>query len=431
MATLGAMSSRSVVRDVVATLDWADPPTFSPGADDLGDAATDLGDGPLRWVAGIVELGIADLLDGPDADVLAPWEELRPFVRAHLLDVLRGLTSGDGPESVRLAVFDPAFADVFARDVPLKRVLDTVATFHNRCLTALVEHAVRGGSDGEVIAAIVRGVTHVTNQWTQSHAERYLAESRRRIDSTHARTRAMVEALLAGDTVEPSAARALGVTLDGWHVGCVAAALPGRAMDARSVDDVAAAFVAATRTTSALRYETSTGQVWLWSSGARVPRCPAPDELAAVAPLVVGIGRPHEGPAGLRRTHVEAADAVRVARTSGASRVSRTVAIDDVGLVAMLTADAERARWFVDRELAGLAGDDEQSGDLRDTLRAFYAARMRVAPAAERLFLHRNTLINRLDRVEALLGHSVAERTAEVQAALLLHAVLPPATRAD
>jgi DNA-binding PucR family transcriptional regulator len=57
---------------------------------------------------------------------------------------------------------------------------------------------------------------------------------------------------------------------------------------------------------------------------------------------------------------------------------------------------------------------------LRATLRAFFATRMRVAPTAELLFLHRNTLISRLDRVERLLGHRVSERTAEVQAALLL-----------
>jgi DNA-binding PucR family transcriptional regulator len=134
--------------------------------------------------------------------------------------------------------------------------------------------------------------------------------------------------------------------------------------------------------------------------------------------LVVGIGGIHEGSAGLRRTHLEAMDAAMALRNFG---VSAAAGIDDVGLVAVFGNDTERATWFVERELKELAGDDAQTGELRDTLRAFYAARMRVAPAAEHLFLHRNTLINRLGRVEALLGHSVAERTAEVQAALRVH----------
>ena len=60
--------------------------------------------------------------------------------------------------------------------------------------------------------------------------------------------------------------------------------------------------------------------------------------------------------------------------------------------------------------------------DMRNTLRTFFDTRMRIAPAAERLFLHRNTLINRLERIQSLLGHSVTERTAETQAALVLAA---------
>ena len=35
-------------------------------------------------------------------------------------------------------------------------------------------------------------------------------------------------------------------------------------------------------------------------------------------------------------------------------------------------------------------------------------------------FLHRNTLINRLERIQAVLGRSVVERPAETQAALVL-----------
>jgi DNA-binding PucR family transcriptional regulator len=51
---------------------------------------------------------------------------------------------------------------------------------------------------------------------------------------------------------------------------------------------------------------------------------------------------------------------------------------------------------------------------------------MRIAPAAERLFLHRNTLINRLERIQTILGHGVSERTAEIQAALVLDTLFVP-----
>ena len=51
--------------------------------------------------------------------------------------------------------------------------------------------------------------------------------------------------------------------------------------------------------------------------------------------------------------------------------------------------------------------DSPEMADMRNTLRTFFDTRMRIAPAAERLFLHRNTLINRLERIQSMLGHSV------------------------
>ncbi len=54
--------------------------------------------------------------------------------------------------------------------------------------------------------------------------------------------------------------------------------------------------------------------------------------------------------------------------------------------------------------LMPLAREDEERGsDLIATLRAYYACGARVDKTAERLFLHRNSVRYRLDRVEALL----------------------------
>ncbi len=133
--------------------------------------------------------------------------------------------------------------------------------------------------------------------------------------------------------------------------------------------------------------------------------------------LVVGIGEPHQGVDGFRRTHLEANEALRVSDPQGGAHVWR---YRDVSLAARLTQDRERARWFVESELGELATEAPLMNELRETLRVYYGARMRVAPAAEALFVHRNTLSDRLDRIEQFLGHPVDERTAETQAALLL-----------
>ena len=133
--------------------------------------------------------------------------------------------------------------------------------------------------------------------------------------------------------------------------------------------------------------------------------------------MLVGIGEPHSGTDGFRRTFIEASDALRLAVRSGANG---GISYGDAALAIVLSRDEERARWFVERELRDLAADSPEMGDMRNTLRTFFDTRMRIAPAAERLFVHRNTLINRLERIQAILGHGVAERSAETQAALVL-----------
>ena len=135
------------------------------------------------------------------------------------------------------------------------------------------------------------------------------------------------------------------------------------------------------------------------------------------APLLVGIGEPHPGADGFRRTFLEASDALRLAARLGGNG---GVSYGDVALTIVLSRDEERARWFVEHELRDLATDSPEMADMRHTLRTFFDTRMRIAPAAELLFLHRNTLINRLERIQAVLGHSVADRPAETQAALVL-----------
>ena len=136
-----------------------------------------------------------------------------------------------------------------------------------------------------------------------------------------------------------------------------------------------------------------------------------------VAPLLVGIGEPHPGAVGFRRTFLEASDALGLAASLGDNG---GVSYGDAALAIVLSRDEQRARWFVEHELRDLATDSPEMADMRNTLRTFFDTRMRIAPAAERLFLHRNTLINRLERIQAVLGHSVAERSAETQAALVL-----------
>lgn len=65
-----------------------------------------------------------------------------------------------------------------------------------------------------------------------------------------------------------------------------------------------------------------------------------------------------------------------------------------------------------------LREDQERQNNLAETLRAYYACGTRVDLTADRLFLHRNSVRYRLDRVRLLLRVNIDEPA--VIAALLI-----------
>jgi len=72
----------------------------------------------------------------------------------------------------------------------------------------------------------------------------------------------------------------------------------------------------------------------------------------------------------------------------------------------------ELARALADALLQPLEREDAERGsDLAATLRAYYDCELRVDRTAERLFLHRNSVRYRLDRIRALIGMVLEEPT--------------------
>jgi hypothetical protein len=254
--------------------------------------------------------------------------------------------------------------------------------------------------------------------WIGAATDAIVDERRRVYLAEQVRVRSAIESLVAAEPVDIEAAtRLLRIPLVGWHLGCAIGIPPGGAVERRALDGIVHLCARAVGSERMLRYETSAGKVHVWVSTDRRPRTPRVEDLRVPAPLLVGIGEPHPGADGFRRTFLEASDALRLATSLGDNG---GLSYGDAALAIVLSRDEERARWFVEHELRDLAADSPEMADMRNTLRTFFDTRMRIAPAAERLFLHRNTLINRLERIQAVLGHRVVERPAETQAALVL-----------
>ena len=161
--------------------------------------------------------------------------------------------------------------------------------------------------------------------------------------------------------------------------------------------------------------------LWLWCACDQVPAAQVSAALVATAtahcPRVrVALGTPGSGLEGFRRSHLEARTTQRLLLRAG--EPPRVAAFEDVQLVALLTADEEAAAEFVARTLGALATADPV---LRQTLRTYLREDASASRAARVLFTHRNTVLGRLGRAQALLPRPLAGQGLAVALALEAH----------
>jgi hypothetical protein len=155
-------------------------------------------------------------------------------------------------------------------------------------------------------------------------------------------------------------------------------------------------------------------RMWAWLHGpdldaAEVCSCLRTEGAA-------GVG----GPASFRAAHEQARLAERIASGRGRGVVD----LRSVALEALALGDQRTAFAVARAELGPLAGADQ----LRDTLETWFATRESVGETAARLGIAPRTVSYRLRRAEVLLGHPIAARRAELEAALRVERLLAAGT---
>jgi DNA-binding PucR family transcriptional regulator len=230
---------------------------------------------------------------------------------------------------------------------------------------------------------------------------------------SQAERREVVALILDGAPISRQRAESrLGYRLDCDHTAAVVWSERPEA-DPRELDRVAEALghSAGNRPLSVMA---STATRWVWIPG----RCaPTADSLRAVLgahPNVrVVLGSTAHGMDGFRRSHL---DALTTQQMLGRLHSRQQIAsFDDVELVALFTVDGDGADAFLRRTLGDLAAAPEE---LRDTVLTFVAEQQNVSRAAERLYLHRNTLMRRLAQAQQLLPSPLTTNGIRVAVAL-------------
>jgi DNA-binding PucR family transcriptional regulator len=143
--------------------------------------------------------------------------------------------------------------------------------------------------------------------------------------------------------------------------------------------------------------------------------------LAPDAEVCIGVSEPFDGMSRVRHAYQEATRAIDAARSLG--RVDETVQLADLGVYGVLFRgeEAEELLAFADRTLAPLAAYDRDHGtELLRTLDVVLGHQARLAESARELHIHVNTLRQRLERIEQVLG----QRPTDALTGLNLHLAL-------
>jgi DNA-binding PucR family transcriptional regulator len=228
---------------------------------------------------------------------------------------------------------------------------------------------------------------------------------------THAERRETVALILDGAPIPRRRAEGrLGYALTGPHTAAVIWT-DDPSGDLARLDAAAESFghAAGARVLSVLA---SAATRWVWVAG-HVDTGGLQRSTSAMPDVRIAIGPAGSGVDGFRRSHF---DAITTQQLMARLHSPQQIALfTDVQLVALITADTDRAAEFVKHTL----GDLEFAGaELQDTVRTFVASQCNASRAAARLYTHRNTLLRRLARADELLPRPLADSSVEVAVAL-------------
>jgi GAF domain-containing protein len=140
------------------------------------------------------------------------------------------------------------------------------------------------------------------------------------------------------------------------------------------------------------------------------------------APVTVAGTGPAAGARELAAAYAEAARCLRAMRVLG--RDGEGACVDELGFLGVVLGNAKDVDGFVTATLGPLLSYDERRGThLVRTLRAYFGAGGSLIRAKDELHVHVNTVVQRLDRIQVLLGRDWNEpnRALELQLALRLH----------
>jgi DNA-binding PucR family transcriptional regulator len=318
------------------------------------------------------------------------------------------------PEALDLA------RDVVRRGMDRDGLLTAYRTGQNVVWGRWMRCAREEGLDGEKLVAVLdvgsRSLFGFVDGILNAIAARMEQERDELIGGAPARHRETVGLILDGAPISEARASArLGYELTRAHTAAILWAQEAT-IEHGELEQLALELARALGAGRPFSVTAGQAALWAWISGV----APDPDTLAPALERVptdasIALGSTRTGIAGFRDSHLEARAAQRLLIRN--PHGPRRAAYADVQVVSLASQDEQRAAGFVVDVLGELGRAD---GELRETVRVYLQQDGSAARAAALLHTHRNTILKRLARAEALLPRPLAGRGLEVRLALEL-----------
>lgn len=344
-----------------------------------------------------------------------PPEDLRDGCRRYLTRVLQLLADGPVGNTDDDPVAGPIGRQRAEQGVPLEVMLRTFRLGGRVVWEALLERTdgVAPADVGAAATAMWTVVDGLSSALSTSY-RRAEAEQLRRDDQ---RRHALLEEVVAGGTTGQRVADQLDLPLGGAYLVVVADVDPDGTAALPSPQTALGAL--GVRSVWHVRTDTIVGLVPLESHDPAFV-------LARLRPLARGRGAAASTTDGLSGVAVAHRLAVLALGTLPRG-TAELVRVEDRYPQALLLRSPELRRRLVDDWLGPVLRLPPRERDvLLETLTAWLEADRSAGVAAERLYCHRNTVLNRLQRAAALVGHPLTGRRAYVELSLALSALELP-----
>jgi DNA-binding PucR family transcriptional regulator len=310
--------------------------------------------------------------------------------------------------------------------IPLYDVIDAYLLAERTWIRACIEELTDQANDVPSAFALILQLLDMDRLFVEHNlrllAEEYEHERVRWAEHGETLCAAAIQRLLSGDHTDIDGAEvSLGYRLSRTHLAAILWT-PSDGGPMRFSEMIAALGKAVGAVGPPLVSSSDISVRWVWIpvTADALDSAAVRDEMGRIdADLCIALGEPASGPDGFARSHRQAAAAFAVGKHAVPQKGhALVVPYHEVGAIAFLAADLERAEDWVTQTLGRLGVDAPRENELRATVEAYLGSGRSVSSAARVLQCHRNTVHYRLSVADELLGHPVVDNPSNLQLAL-------------